>query len=369
MEFWDTGYSENSRKALVIPNITNSQNIEKDSFVDVIFNHINALKQFGDYYWHIILPKPVRKLNLENVKQHFAPISGDMIYMRTSFPREIINLMKNIEYDVVYSHLPDWYMVARYTDKKIVGYSHWWEMKSCNSEDRKNRSRNFDAEILGVLKMDTCFLNTQDQKNRVIKEASLKFNDQILQQLDEKLQVWNLGVPPDKILKDSVSNKEKIIVFNHRAAAYKGYPRFLELMQEYRTRRDDFTVWVPQLQEDPPFNWITNTKVDKEEYYRRLQICSVGVQMIQSNYGWSVSATDCMMNGTPVIFQDSLCYREIDPFGMFFKYKKDFFDLLDSMLDDPVHRKRMELRSLSRAEELSQNEAKMIQILHKKLGD
>ena len=91
--------------------------------------------------------------------------------------------------------------------------------------------------------------------------------------------------------------------------------------------------------------------------------------MIQSNYGWSVSATDCMMNGTPVIFQDSLCYREIDPFGMFFKYKKDFFDLLDSMLDDPVHRKRMELRSLSRAEELSQNEAKVIKILHKKLGD
>ena len=26
-------------------------------------------------------------------------------------------------------------------DTKIIGYAHWWEMKSCNAEDRKNKWR------------------------------------------------------------------------------------------------------------------------------------------------------------------------------------------------------------------------------------
>jgi len=364
MNFFDVKDYSNAKKILVIPNITNSKNLEKDSFVDVIYNHIKGLEKYGDYFWHIILPDNVKKLNLDNVKQHLAPISGDMINMRVAFPKEIISLMNRLDYDAVYSHLPDWFMVARYTDKKIVGYTHWWEMKTCNAEDRKNRALNLPAEILGVLKMDTCFLNTQDQKNRVIDEARLIFNDEIIKQLETKLQVWNLGVRADKIVSKPLEQKEKIIVFNHRAAAYKGYPQFVDLMKEYRERRTDFRVWVPQLVEQPEYSWIDNIKVDKSEYYSKLQQCTVGVQMRQTNYGWSVAATDCMMNGTPMIFQDSLCYHEVDPDGLFFKYKKDLFSMLDSMLDDETFRKQHELRSLQRAHGLSLNEDKMIQTLH-----
>ena len=41
MTFWETIDYNKARKVLVIPNITNSGNIEKDSFVDVIHNQIN----------------------------------------------------------------------------------------------------------------------------------------------------------------------------------------------------------------------------------------------------------------------------------------------------------------------------------------
>lgn len=366
--FWDTIDIEKCRKVLVIPNITNSQNIEKDSFVDVIYNHITALKEHGDYYWHIILPKPVAKLNLDNVKQHIVPFSGDMIHMRVAFPKEAIRIINELDYDVIYSHLPDWFMVKRYTDKPIIGYAHWWEMKSCNAEDRKNRQRNIVSELLGVLGMETCYLNTQDQKNRVLEEAREWFNDEKVHQLDKILTVWHLGVPENKIISEPLG-KENIIVFNHRAAAYKGYPKFIELMKEYRERRQDFTVWVPQLQETPEHSWIDNTRVPKHEYYQRLQTCLVGIQMRQTNYGWSVAATDCMMNGTPVIFQESDCYHEIDPDGMFFKYKKDLFDTLDKLLDDGSFRDMQNKRSIVRAKELHIKEAQMIQELHKRLHD
>ena len=376
MNFWDSIDYSNARKVLVIPNITNSSNIDKDSFVDVIHNHIKALDSYGEYFWNILMPvgKVSKKLNLSNVKQHQVDIPGDMMNQRAFPSPKLINLLKDIDYDVIYSHLPDWPQVGRYKksmDTKIVGYCHWWEMKSCNGPDNRAGKAKWlwlPIEILGVSQMDVCYLNTQDQKNRVLEEARETFNDEFVQKLDGILKVWNLGVPQDKIVDGVKLSKENIIVFNHRAAAYKGYPKFIELMEEYRAQRQDFTVWIPQLDGKSPHPWIDNTKVPKHEYYQRLQNCKVGVQMRQTNYGWSVSGTDCMMNGTPMIWQESDCYHEIDPNGMFFKYKKEFFEYLDKMLDDDNFRKEQDNLSIVRAVELSLNEDKMIQELHKQLN-
>jgi glycosyltransferase involved in cell wall biosynthesis len=374
--FWDSIDYSKARKVLVIPNITNSSNIDKDSFVDVIHNHIKALEPYGEYFWNILMPvgKVSKKLNLPNVKQHQVDIPGDMMNQRAFPSPKLINLLKDIDYDVIYSHLPDWPQVGRYKksmDTKIVGYCHWWELKSCNGPDNRAGKAKWlwlPIEILGVSQMDVCYLNTQDQKNRVLEEARETFNDEFVQKLDGILKVWNLGVPQDKIVDGVKLSKENIIVFNHRAAAYKGYPKFIELMEEYRTQRQDFTVWIPQLDGKSPHPWIDNTKVPKHDYYKRLQNCKVGVQMRQTNYGWSVSGTDCMMNGIPMIWQESDCYHEIDPNGMFFKYKKELFEYLDKMLDDDNFRKEQDNLSIVRAVELSLNEDKMIQELHKQLN-
>jgi len=376
MNFWDSIDYNNARKVLVIPNITNSSNIDKDSFVDVIHNHIKALEPYGEYFWNILMPvgKVSKKLNLPNVKQHRLDIPGDMMNQRAFPSPKLINLLKDIDYDVIYSHLPDWPQVGRYKksmDTKIVGYCHWWEMKSCNGVDNREGKAKWlwlPVEILGVSQMNVCYLNTQDQKDRVLNEAMDTFNHEFVQKLDSILKVWNLGVPHDKIISGVKELKDNIIVFNHRAAAYKGYPKFIELMEEYRTQRQDFTVWIPQLNGDAPYPWIDNTKVPKHEYYQRLQNCKVGVQMRQTNYGWSVSGTDCMMNGTPMIWQESDCYYEIDPNGMFFKYKKEFFGYLDKMMDDDEFRKEQDKLSIQRAMELSLNEDKMIKELHKQLN-
>jgi len=375
MSFWEVKVDyKNARKVLVIPNITNASNIEKDSFVDVLYNHIIALDKVGDYFWNVILPKPVIKLNLENVKQHIAPFSGDMMNQRAFPPLDLIKIMRDVEYDVIYSHLPDWVQTGRYKNSintKVIGYCHWWEMKSCNGIDRRAGKAKWmwlPVELLGISQMDTCYLNTQDQKNRVLLEAKELFNDTFVKKLDNILKVWNLGVSESKIIDNPSKAKRNIIVFNHRAAAYKGYPKFLELMREYRKQRQDFTVWVPQLSGQSPESWIDNSKSPKHEYYQRLQDCIVGIQMRQSNYGWSVSGTDCMMNGTPMVWQESDCYREIDPNGLFWNKKVDFFNILDKILDDTTYRNELDLKAIQRATELSQNEATMIDKLHKKLN-
>ena len=376
MQFWNTVDINNSRKVLVIPNITNSSNIEKDSFVDVIHNHIIALEKHGDYFWHIIMPTGnlSKKLNLlNNVQQHQMDIPGDMMNQRSFPSSDLIKLLRDIDYDVIYSHLPDWVQVGRYkksVDTKIIGYCHWWEIKGANGVDHRAGKPKWmwlPVELLGISQMETCYLNTQDQKNRVLSEAGEIYNEDFVKKLDEILQVWNLGVNKKNIVDNPSHEKENIIVFNHRAAAYKGYPKFIEYMKDYRKKRQDFTVWVPQLKGNPDVSWIDNTKVPKHEYYKRLQSCKVGIQMRQTNYGWSVSGTDCMMNGTPMLWQESDCYHEIDDGGMFFSRKTEFFDLLDKILDDDEFRMKQEKRSINRAIELSKNEDIMIQKLDEKL--
>ena len=207
MNFWESIDYNNARKVLVIPNITNSSNIEKDSFIDVIHNHIKGLEKYGEYYWHILVPtgNVTKKLNLPNVKQHQIDIPGDMMNQR-SFPSDkLMKLLKDIDYDVIYSHLPDWPQVGRYKnsiDTKIVGYCHWWEMKSCNGVDRRPGKAKWlwlPIELLGISQMETCYLNTQDQKNRVLSEARETFNEEFVQKLDDILTVWNLGVEESKI--------------------------------------------------------------------------------------------------------------------------------------------------------------------------
>ena len=375
MQFWEAIDYKSSRKVLVIPNITNSSNIEKDSFIDVLYNHIKGLEKYGDYFWNVLVPKGnvTKKLNLPNVKQHEIDIPGDMMNQR-SFPSdELIKMLRDVEYDVIYSHLPDWPQVGRYKnsiDTKIIGYCHWWEMKVCNGVDRRPGKAKWlwlPVELLGISQMDTCYINTQDQKNRVLSEAKETFNAEFVQKLDSILKVWNLGVEKSKIVDNPSNDKRKIIVFNHRAAAYKGYPKFLELMREYRKRRDDFVVWIPQLTGQSPESWIDNSKSPKHEYYDRLKDCMVGVQMRQTNYGWSVSGTDCMMNGTPMVWQESDCYKEIDPNGLFFKYKKDLFDMLDKILDDENYKLELSNKAIARARELSLNDSRMIKILNEKL--
>ena len=51
----------------------------------------------------------------------------------------------------------------------------------------------------------------------------------------------------------------------------------------------------------------------------------------------------------------------------FFKYKKEFFEYLDKMLDDDTFRQERDIMSVVRAVELSLNEDKMIKELHKQL--
>jgi len=359
MSFWET-YKDATR-VLVIPNYTFSEDYEKDSFVDVLSSQIKAL---GDnFYWVVPVPKPIKKFNLPNVKQEVISISGNMLWMRSNFPLDIIKLLRGDDYDVVYSHLPDWH-IGRYTSKKIVGYSHWWEMKECNGLSWLNRSRNIPHQIVNILDYDVCFTNTHQQKKAVIENAKEWFNDDITQRLDTIVQVMNLGVSQEKICDFPSSDYNKVIVFNHRTDSYKGWDRFIKWMEKYREKRQDWVVWAPLLDKQNKWSWVDTTKYDKETYYKNLSQCCVGVTPKQDHMGWSVSSTDSMMRGLPVIFQEQDCYGEIMEDHLSFKNGKELFNLLDRMLDEKSFRMEWAEKGIDASKKLTNVDDENIKKLH-----
>jgi len=370
--FWDTNALDNKegkRKVMVIPNITNSSNLEADSFIDVIENHINNLGD--DYFWYIPLPERVKRLNkFKNVEQIMIEMSGNMFHMRVNFPTDIIKLLQHStmnpngvnskwyrDYDVVYSHLPDW-SVRRFTPtkKKIIGYCHWWEMPICNGKSNMNNHLNFEAEILGTLQMDVLYVNTIAQKDVVINQAREYFNDNQIEKLRNIIQPFYLSVPKEEVVSNIQTNTDKVIVFNHRCAEYKGYPKFMKWMREYREHRQDFKLWITQAKkfgETFTEDWILDDYMSKSDYFNALSTKRVVVTPYETHFGWSLSATDAMMKGTPVIFEECPNYREIQDDADFYSTKEEMFKLLDKYLDNEEHRNQMGLKALNRASVLS----------------
>lgn len=359
MNFWET--YENSRRVLVIPNYTFGEDYNKDSFVDVLSSQIKALG--NDYYWIIPVITPVKKFNLPNVDQRVCNISGNIFWMRSNFPTDIKKLLREDNYDVVYSHLPDWH-IGRYTNKPIIGYSHWWEMKECNSHSWLNRSRNIPHEIVNILDYKVCFTNTLQQKKAVIENSKEWFNDDITKRLDSIIQVMNLGVSQEKIIDSPSNDYDKTIVFNHRTNSYKGWDRFIKWMEKYRETRQDFVVWAPLLDKPNKWSWVDTTKYDKETYYKKLSQSCVGVTPRQDHMGWSVSSTDSMMCGLPVLFQEQDCYKEIMSDGLTFKNQRELFKLLDEMLDNKDFRMEWSEKGIEGAKRLVNVDEENINQLH-----
>ena len=222
-------------RVLVYPNITFQEDLEKDSYIQVVKKQIKLLNSIRDDLWfYMILPCPVPSLNFPNVTQWFIDFETYPPTMRSQFRVDIIRKMlgHHIDIDLVMSHLPEHthqlvntlYNVTHHVPP-VFGYSHWTDVKQVVAWPKDS----FLQNITGLLEYDTCYLNTQYQKDLIINQASETFNENTISKLDKILTVQHLGVDIDDIVDDINENPEKIIVFNHRPDTYKHFNQFFAL--------------------------------------------------------------------------------------------------------------------------------------------
>jgi glycosyltransferase involved in cell wall biosynthesis len=197
--------------------------------------------------------------------------------------------------------------------------------------------------------MSKCGINTQAQKDLVLKNAKEYFNDGVIKKLDEILTPHYLGWEIPKY--DKQTTEKKIIVYNHRPHTYKNYPWFLEQMDKLREQRKDFEVWVP-LAEGREREYITNEKFDRVGYFSKLSSCTVGVCCRQKYEGWAISATDGMSVGVPYMFSDNDYYHELaDSAGIYYVVFDEFFGKINNLLDNKNLRNDWSNKSLERFEQ------------------
>ena len=330
-------------RILTYPNITFQKELEKDSYIQVIKNQIKLLNEIRDDLWfYMILPEPVPSLAFDNVTQWYLPMPTYPPTMRSHVDVPKLQKMLNRvnDFDLVMSHLPEHthalknvlYNVTHHMPP-VFGYCHWWDLREVVAWPKDS----FLQNITGLLEYDRCYLNTEHQKQMVLKQAKETFNDATIEKLDSILTVQHLGVNKEDIVSDINETPEKIIVFNHRPDTYKHFKQFIAVTDKLWEMRQDFKVWVPLLGKSNR-EYVVTDKGDKDWYYKQLQKCYVGFSPKQKYGGWSVSTTDGMMNGVPFIMYNDTYYKELYSEGDFFDNDHEALTMLNTYLDDPKYR-------------------------------
>ena len=341
---------------LVYPNITYQKDLEKDSYVVVLGNIIRELNKIrNDIYWTIISPRQIDSLDFDNTEQIILPLPSYPNAMRTHFDfKTIIREIdwKKKHYDIVYTHLPEHTLQLKnllYNNTNInpsfIGYTHWTEFPEITNYEMTM----MDVNLLGILEMERCGINTQGQKNLIIKNAKTHFNNDVVNKLDDILKPQYLGWEIPKYEKQTTD--KKIIVFNHRPHKYKNYDWFLKQMDRMWEHRQDFEVWVP-LTDTPTKPYKTNDKYDRFGYFSKLSSCYIGISCKQRYGGWAISSTDGMSVGVPYMFSDDDYYHELaDSAGIYYKDEDEFFNKLNNILDSQEVRDEWSEKSLDRFEQ------------------
>ena len=355
MNLFEIGKEKKLQKTiriLVIPNITFQEDLEKDSYIQVVKQQIKLLNEIrSDLWFYLILPESVPSLIFDNVTQWFVELPTYPPVMRSHVDVNKLRKMFNgsWDFDLVMSHLPEHthqivnilYNVTHHTPP-VFGYCHWFDVREVVAWPKDS----FLQNITGLLEYDRCYLNTQYQKDLVLNQASETFNDETTERLDKILTVQHLGVNQEDVVSNINETPEKIIVFNHRPDTYKHFKQYMGVMDNLQQIRQDFKVWIPLL-EKPNRDYVITTKGDKQWYYKELQKCYVGFSPKQKYGGWSVATTDGMMNGVPYIMYNDTYYHELNQMGDFFDNDHDATMLLNTYLDDPQYRNEEAKKAVS----------------------
>ena len=343
-------------RILVYPNITfnsRGQDIENDSYVQVIKKQISMLNEIrNDLWFYLVLPKEVKSLSFPNVTQLHYPLPTYPPTMRSHFNVDRFKKLvpHSLDFDLVYSHLPEQTHAIKNTmfnlthhTPNVFGYCHWFDLKEVVSWNVDS----FLQNITGLLECHRVYLNTQHQKDMVLKQASEHFNKKTINRLNEILQVHHLGIDKKDVVKRINTKPDKVIVFNHRPDTYKNYKGFISVCDVLWKQRQDFKVWVPLLDGTPNRPYLTNERGDKEFYYEKLKSCCVGFSPKQTYGGWSVATTDGMMNGVPYIMFNDTYYEELYSGADFFAKNDDAVALLNRYLGDTKYRNQKARETLS----------------------
>ena len=344
----------NKFSILVVPNITSQRELEKDSYVLVMENVIRELNKIrDDLFFHLPITEFSERLDFPNTKQYIITMPSFPNSMRIHYDFYQWNKIlksKDIEYDLIWSHLPEQTTNIKNhihnvwgTDVPVIGYSHWIE----NSEFAPNwKVTTYHNNISGMLQMEKCGINTRTQKRALIEECKEYYSQKVIDDLERIITPLYLGIEDSRINDSVITETNKVIVFNHRCKEYRGWKKFLQLIQ--KLDRDDITVFA-SMADATAIQQVKGMGLEhlfdfdgpdsREEYIEKLSNCRVG---FHAGTRWAMSSQDGLCRGVPYVFEKGLETGELfgDKLETGFENWDDALDLINRMLDDDDFRNK-----------------------------
>lgn len=338
--FLEEEYEANKQydyRILIYGNYTDIENLERDSFVQVLKPTLEYLDAHYNIHYTLLTPATINSLNKSNVKQVIYKLPTYPNLMRTHFDAmAFLNAIdwRSNDYDIIYSHLPEHTSQianvihnSTHLMPKIIGYCHWFEV----AENAPYAKTMFLNNILGVLEMEECGVNSKWLKNFVLTEAEEHFSKDVIDKLDRIIQPHYLGV--DRV-EERGKTIEKSVIFNHRANGYTGWNWFVDVMDKLWGKRQDFTVYTTYAKIDRPWNKQVNEPT-REGYIEFLKRMKFGVSCFEGYSAWSISTTDGLSVNVPYLLPNKLCYPEMVPADYPYLYtgRDGFIEKFEEMLD------------------------------------
>ena len=343
-------------RILLVPNYSLTYSIggiEQDSYSSFLKKFMVLMKENrDDIFWYVLIPKLRSKESIlfRNIKKKLGPenfyfIELDLpIYPQNQIHFNISDLRKKLKWreypiDLVFCHQLDtakqvklFFKNETNLDPPILGYYHLLELPNLNWKGI------FEYNILGIIEMAGCFVNTNFQKQLIIEEARKIFSSSICGILKDKLEVLPKPVVPNDIRPCKDGNYEKIIYWGDRAGYTKSFINFQACMKQLRKKRQDFKVWIPNLKDDHRFlknTWVTNDfKNNKRTFFKYLRNCCVGVSPKYQMHNWVETLNQGMKSGVPFIVYDSSTARSSFGKSVFYRSNKDLINNLNKFIDN-----------------------------------
>ncbi len=347
-------------RILLVPNYSltsSAESIEQGSYFSFLEQFLELMKKSRDnIFWYVLIPNfsSKEKIFFSSIKKKLD--SKNSLFIELNLPiypqnqihfniQELRGKLKWKDYpiDLIFCHqletakqLKLFFKNNTNLNPPIIGYYHLLELPKLDQKEI------FEYNILGIIEMVGCFVNTNFQKQLIIEEARKIFSSSICGILKEKLEVLPKPVVPNDIRPSKDGNYKKVIYWGDRAGQTKSFIEFQSSMKQLRKKRKDFKVWIPKLKQNHQFlkhSWVTNGyNNNKRAFLKFLRSCCVGVSPKYQRYDWDKTVIQGIKSGVPFIIYDSFIARSLCEKSTFYRLDKNLINHLNKYLDDTQFR-------------------------------
>lgn len=379
-----------SVRVLIWPNLSISKDIAADSAFNIINDLITFILKHRDWHFYVAIPEG---FETSYVFQHFPNLNTPNITLLPcpmSFSRRLTGYefdwkamraaikVWDIDLDLIISMLPEYtntlsQFFSRSTDRhlghinvpliSLFNWCHSWNNRHEQVQDSRVAFRQFEGDVFA----DETW-SISDFETTLIKELRKRWGNESI--INKPIIHLNYGVDASKYDSFISTPKSRLIdgkvriLWNHRNGRYKGTDRFIQLVKDLKTVRNDFIfvlknpAWCdPSLQDNKIKKFIVDCadvlevcgpdSLDKSkpDYYKDMAKCDIGFSASKFET-WGISILEAAYLDLAILAPANLTFEEMlgNDYKYLYKNKNDMMIKIHELIDEIKLNKNMGCR-------------------------